>query len=180
MVLCLVICMRQFLRHCLQSIDHALLLTQRLVRPLHPYQAVCVAIGLTALLVLLFLPHPKFAGPGRQVLLTYHAPLFFVFVLYILDRLRCWAPPYSMHAIESLVCTLALLRTLIAVPFISGHALLATFLLATPRAGLVRWSALSVLGLTLYYKVVLLHDPTTLVGGVILGLLFSGVYWFMQ
>jgi hypothetical protein len=137
----------------------------------HPATVLTVAAAATLLFVLLFSHDPRFAGPGRLILLYYHAPIGFVFTVYAFDRLaRRAAIAWRQRLVEVPVITLALSRTVAPLPFFSGHALFLSYVMATPGSRLVRGIAGLVFGEVIVVKTFLLHDAT-LIGGMVIGLL---------
>ena len=134
-----------------------------------------IAAGATALFVLLFIDKPPFAGPGRFFLLYYHAPIGFVFMVYVFDRLeRRWAIAWRQWLLEVLVVGLALSRTLAPLPFFSGHALFLSYSIAAPGSRLASWLAALVFVDVVAIKVFLLHDATV-IGGTVIGLIAATI-----
>jgi len=134
-----------------------------------------LAAAATAAFVLLLINNPRFAGPGRVILLYYHAPIGFAFTVYALDRLERWKLiARRQWLVEAPVVALALSRTVAPLPFFSGHALFLSYVMAVPARALARWVAALVLVDVIYFKVFLLHDAT-LIGGVIIGLIAAAL-----
>lgn len=143
------------------------------IRPVwfRPTVVLALAAAGTFIFVLLLFNNPRFAGPGRLILLYYHAPIGFAFMVYVLDRLeRRAAIAGRQWLVEALVVALALSRTVAPLPFFSGHALFLTYVIAVPGRALARWAAALVLADVIVFKVFLLHDAT-LIGGTLIGLI---------
>ena len=133
------------------------------------------AVAATATFVLLLVNNPRFAGPGRDILLYYHAPIGFAFTLYALDRWERWATiARRQWLVEAPVVALALSRTVAPLPFFSGHALFLSYVIAVPGRALARGAAALVMVDVVIFKVFLLHDPT-LIGGIIIGLIAAAI-----
>jgi hypothetical protein len=136
-----------------------------------PATVVVVSFAATCAFVVLMLVLPRFAGEGRFYLFFYHAPIAFAFMAYLFDRAGRWGViRLRQWLVEILVIGLALSRTLMPVPFISGHALFLTYVLLTTPRRLAWWIAALVLLDVSYIKIVILHDAT-LIGGAIVGIL---------
>jgi len=137
----------------------------------HPATVLAIAAGATALFVLLFITRPQFAGPGRFILLYYHAPIGFVFTVYVFDRFERWAViAWRQWLLEVPVVGLALSRTVAPLPFFSGHALFLSYIIAVPGSRLARGLAALVFVDVVAIKVFLLHDATV-IGGTVIGLI---------
>jgi hypothetical protein len=137
----------------------------------HPAVVLSTAAVATLLFVLLFSRDPRFAGPGRLILLYYHAPIGFAFTVYAFDRLARWAAiAWRQWLVEVPLIALALSRTVAPLPFFSGHALFLSYVVATPGFRLARGIAALVLVEVIVVKTFLLHDAT-LIGGTVIGLL---------
>jgi len=121
---------------------------------------------------------PRFAGEGQFYLFFYHTPIAFAFVAYLFDRAERWnSIRQRQWLVEPIVIGLALARTVLPVPFISGHALFLTYVLLTSPRRLAWWIAALVLADVSYIKIVILHDAT-LIGGIVAGLLAAlAVKW---
>jgi hypothetical protein len=145
-----------------QPLSHALF---------HPFVVIVVSGLATLIFVMTMLLLPRFAGEGRFYLLYYHAPIAFAFVTYLFDRAKqARAIQPRRWAIELSVVGLALSRTLMPVPFISGHALFLTYFILTASSRFARWVAVLVMLDVIYVKLVFVQD-LTLLGGVVVGLL---------
>lgn len=127
--------------------------------------ATCVFVALMLLL-------PRYADAReRFYLFIYNAPIAFVFVAYLFDRVeRRLAIRRRQWLIEPCVIGLALTRALVPVPLISGHALFLTYVVLTTPRRLAWRLAMLVLVEVAYIKIVFLHDAT-LVGGALIGTL---------
>ena len=136
-----------------------------------------LATAATVAFVLLLFNSPRFAGPGRLILLYYHAPIGFAFVVYALDRLeRRAAIAGRQWLVEAPVVALALSRTVAPLPFLSGHALFLTYVIAAPGRALARWAGALLFVDVIVFKVFLLHDAT-LIGGALIGLIAAVIVW---
>jgi hypothetical protein len=137
----------------------------------HPLIVIAVSVASTLIFILLMSPLPRFAGEGRFYLTYYHAPIGFAFVTYLFDRVERWDKIRRRQWIVELpVLGLALARALMPIPFISGHALFSTYAVLTVESRIARWAAALVVVGVAYIKVLILQD-TTLVGGMIVGML---------
>ena len=140
----------------------------------HPLTILTCALLATVVFVKLMLPLRRFAGPGRFYLWAYHAPIGFAFVTYLFDRIERWSQlQWRQWLVELPVLALALTRTLLPVPYISGHALFLNYVLLTTPPGLAWWIAALVFIDVAYIKLVRLRDAT-LIGGIGVGL-FAGL-----
>jgi hypothetical protein len=145
-----------------QPLSHALF---------HPLLVIAISGIVTLIFVITMLLLPRFAGEGRFYLFYYHAPIAFAFVTYLFDRAKQWrAIQPRRWAIEASVVGLALSRTLVLVPFISGHALFLTYFILTASSRFARWVAALVMLDVIYVKLVFVQD-LTLLGGAAVGLL---------
>jgi len=153
-----------------QPLSHALF---------HPFIVIAISGIATLIFVIAMLLLPRFAGEGRFYLLYYHAPIAFAFVIYLFDRARQrHAIRPRRWAIEASVVGLALSRTLMPVPFISGHALFLTYFILTASSQIARWVAVLVMLDVIYVKLVFVQD-LTLLGGVAVGLLAALFSFFV-
>ncbi len=145
-----------------QPLSHALF---------HPVAVIAISGAATLIFIIAMLLLPRFAGEGRFYLLYYHAPIAFAFVTYLFDRAKQWRTIRpGRWAIEASVVGLALSRTLVLVPFISGHALFLTYFILTAFSQYARWVAVLAMLDVIYIKLVYVQD-LTLLGGVAVGLL---------
>ena len=88
----------------------------------HPFVVVAISGIATLIFVIAMLLFPRFAGGGRFYLFYYHAPIAFAFVTYLFDRAEQWRKiRLRQWPIELSVLGLAISRTLMPIPFISGH-----------------------------------------------------------
>ncbi len=139
--------------------------------PFHPFVVTTVSGLATLIFVITMLLLPRFAGEGRFYLFYYHAPIAFVFVTYLFDRAKqARAIRPGRWAIEASVVGLAMSRTFVLVPFISGHALFLAYFILTAFSRLARWVAVLVMLDVIYVKLVFVQD-LTLLGGVAVGML---------
>ncbi len=137
----------------------------------HPFVVIVISGGATLIFVIAMLLLPRFAGEGRFYLFYYHAPIAFAFVTYLFDRAKQWRSIRpGRWAIEASVVGLALSRTLMLVPLISGHALFLTYFILTASSRFARWAAVLVMLDVIYVKLVFVRD-LTLFGGIAVGLL---------
>ncbi len=137
----------------------------------HPIVVTAISGAATLIFIIAMLLLPRFAGEGRFYLFYYHAPIAFAFVTYLFDRAGQWRVIRpGRWVIELSVVGLALSRTLVLVPFISGHALFLTYFILTASYRFARWVAVLVMLDVIYVKLVFVQD-LTLFGGVAIGLL---------
>ncbi|KPK88370.1 MAG: hypothetical protein AMJ88_19110 [Anaerolineae bacterium SM23_ 63] len=143
-----------------------------LLQPLVAPATSLLATLLFALLILL-----RYDGERRNYLLYYFAPLVVPFVAYIFDRLKNWDTLHNaQRLIDIFVLVVALMRMFIAVPFISGHALLLTFIALSTQGLLARVTAAFVLLEVFYIKIFLWND-FTFFGGALIGILAAFFFW---
>jgi hypothetical protein len=130
---------------------------------------VALAAGLAfSLFVVLF-----FTGEARHFLLYYYAPVGIPFVAFLFDRAQRRRDRDSAQwMVDSLVVCAALVRAVVMVPFISGHALFLTYAILTSRSWLARLLAIAVLVQVSYLKLFAWHD-STLWGGILLACIAS-------
>jgi hypothetical protein len=104
--------------------------------------------------------------------LIYNVPIGIAFTAFILDR--------AVHAkqrgrrqwlIDGIAVGLSLLRALVAVPFLSGHALFTTYSLLSSKLGVARLLALFVLVEVAYLKIT--WGDLGLVGAILLASLLN-------
>ena len=135
-----------------------------LFRPL-----VVLAIALVAALLFAIAVASLFQGEPRRYLLFYFVPVAVPFVACVFDRAERRGALHTRHwAIDVPVLGLALTRIVVAVPFVSGHALFLTYALLTTRAWVARGTAFLVLLQVAYLKIAVWHDAG-LFGGIALG-----------
>ena len=137
----------------------------------HPVIVIAISGIATLTFVIAMLLLPRFAGEGCFYLFYYHAPIAFAFVTYLFDRAKQWRIIRARRwAIEASIVGLALSRTLMPVPFISGHALFLTYFILTAFSQIARWVAVLAMLDVIYVKLVYVRD-LTLLGGIAVGLL---------
>ncbi len=137
-----------------------------------------LAISLAAALAFAGLILLLFTGGARTFLLYYFVPIAVPFVAYLFDRAKDWDElSRAQVKIDAPVVILAILRSGMPIPLISGHALFLSYVLLTTRSGLARITALLVLVEVVYIKIFLWQD-ITLVGGLVLGL--GAAIWFKR
>jgi hypothetical protein len=134
--------------------------------PLTVVGASLLAAWLFALLVT-----ARFEGEFRAFLLLYFLPVGVPFVAFLFDRAQHWNEVGIVRwGIDLSVVGLSLARSLVMIPFISGHALFLTYALLTARSWVTRILAWIVMCQVIYLKLFLWHDMT-LWGGMALGCL---------
>ncbi len=110
-------------------------------------------------------------GDRRDFLLYYFVPIAVPFGAFLFDRFsnrnrltrrQLW--------VDAPLLVLALLRSGLPIPLISGHALFLSYALLTTRTWVARVAALLVLIEVAYIKIFIWRD-VTLVGGLVLGTL---------
>jgi hypothetical protein len=133
----------------------------------HPITVLLVSC-IMALIYSLAIIH-LYQGEIRSFLLMYFMPIVIPFIAFLFERVekrktlagRSWI-------MDGLVIGLSLLRTIIPIPLISGHALFLSYSLLTTKSWITGITAVFVLIEVAYIKVFILHD-VTLAGGMILG-----------
>lgn len=130
------------------------------------------AAGLFSLLIILLV-----RGERRNYFLYYFVPIAIPFVAYGFDRLeRRHELRTSQWIIDLLVVTLALGRTVLPIPLISGHALFLTYGLLSTRSPVARITAAAIMLEVCYLKLIMWHD-LTLVGGVLVACIAFANFW---
>lgn len=131
-----------------------------------------VAAVIFGLFVTLF-----FDGELRRFLLYYFTPIGIPFIAFLFDR----AEQYVMVSntawtVDLIAVPLALMRAFIYIPLISGHALFLAYCPLTSRSKTARITAILVLVQVAYLKIFVMHDATTLLGGLVVGCLAAVAY----
>ena len=141
----------------------------------HPLTVLIIAL-IAAFVFALFISL-LFDGELRWFLLYYFTPIGIPFVAFLFDRVeRNALASKAGWVIDAVVVGLALVRSVILIPIISGHALFLTYALLTSQSKVARITALLVLLEVAYLKIFVWRDPT-LIGGVIVGYLTALLYW---
>jgi hypothetical protein len=136
---------------------------------LHPFVAPVSSLLATLLFVILIIL--RYDGERRHYLLYYFAPLVIPFVAYLFDRLKNWDTiRNAQRLIDIFVLVVSLLRLFIAIPFISGHALLLTYIVLSTQSLFSRVTAALVLLEVFYIKIFIWND-ITFFGGALTGIL---------
>lgn len=144
----------------------------------HP--VVAPATSLLASLLFVLLVILRFEGERRNWYLYYIAPLVVPFVAYVFDRMKNWSTLHSaQRLIDILVLVISLMRMFIAVPFISGHALLMTYIALSTQSLLARLTAALVL-LEVFYIKILLWNDFTFFGGTLLAILAAILFRWIK
>lgn len=136
----------------------------------HPLLVITVALAATAAFGVLVAV--IFKGERRDAILMYSVPIGIPFVAFVFDRLERWNE--IKWAIDVPVVILAFLRSLIAIPLISGHALFLTYALLTTRTWLARLTAAIIMIQVVYLKAFVWRDET-LIGGIIMGVMVAWI-----
>ncbi|MHC1784204.1 MAG: hypothetical protein AB9891_15870 [Anaerolineaceae bacterium] len=125
-------------------------------------------------------------GDELSYYLTYIVPIGFPFVGFLFDRLDRFflqrpsrLANFIPYLIDLIVVVVAILRMVVEVPFISGHALLLTYALFTVKSWWVRIPAAVVLLEVIYLKAFVWHD-ITLYGGIVVGLAAAGLVKYLH
>ncbi len=148
------------------------LVTERILA--HPL--VSILAGLLGVGVFTVWISRRLEGERRADILIYDAPIGFVFVTFVLDRLQLGRALLAWRSVvDALAVALALSRAFYEVPFISGHALFLSYALFTCRGWVARLAAGLVLLQVLYLKVVAWGDPTVY-GGMLVGVALALVW----
>jgi hypothetical protein len=144
----------------------------------HPF--VAPATSLLATLLFAFLVILRFDAEKQHYLLYYFAPLVIPFVAYIFDRLKNWDTIHNaQRLIDIFVLVVSLMRMFIAVPFISGHALLLTYIALSTQGLLARVTAALILLEVFYIKIFLWND-FTFFGGAFIGILAAILFRWIK
>ncbi len=140
-------------------------------RLFHPLTVLATSLASAAVFALLIAWRSE--GELRLYLLSYFVPVAVPFVAFLFDRAARW--PGVRWPLDLPVVGLALLRMVVPVPLISGHALFLTYAALTARLGVARMAAVAVLLEVAYLKIFAWEDPT-LLGGTLLGALAAYAY----
>ena len=141
----------------------------------HPLTVLIIAL-IAAFVFALFISL-LFDGELRWFLLYYFTPIGIPFVAFLFDRVERNAfASKTAWKIDAIILGLSLIRSMILIPIISGHALFLTYAILTSQSKLVRIAAILVLLEVAYLKIFMWSDPT-LIGGVIVGYLTALLYW---
>ena len=144
----------------------------------HPL--VAPATSLLATLLFAILISLRYDGEERHYLLYYFAPLVIPFVAYVFDRLKNWDTLHNAQRLmDILVLIVSLMRMFIAVPLISGHALLLTYIALSTQGWLSRVTAALVLLEVFYIKIFLCNDMTFF-GGTLIGILAALLFRWIK
>ncbi len=109
-------------------------------------------------------------GDQRDFLLYYFVPIAVPFVAFLFDRLA--NRNHLLHCqmwLDAPLLVLAMLRSGIPIPLISGHALFLSYALLTTRTWVARVTAVLVLIEVVYIKIFIWQDGT-LLGGLTVGI----------
>lgn len=118
----------------------------------------------------------RFDGETRWFLLFYFVPIGIPFVTFLFDRLERHATIYPVaRGIDLFVMILSLIRSVVHVPFLSGHALFLSYSMLTVRSKTARITAAIIMLEVAYFKIFVWKDAT-LLGGIALGCLAALVY----
>lgn len=129
-----------------------------------------ITIALAATAVFGVLVALIFRGERRDAILMYSVPIGIPFVAFLFDRLERWHE--IKWAIDVPVIILAVLRSLVPVPLISGHALFLSYALLTTHTWLARLTAALIMVQVIYLKAFVWKDET-LIGGLIVGVIVA-------
>jgi hypothetical protein len=136
----------------------------------HPATVLIVALASAAIFAIV--SYTSFEGDLRDLLVYYFAPIGVPFIAFLFDRAEHW--PRVPWLMDIPLVILSFARAVFPIPFISGHALFLSYALLTTRTRVARWTALVVLIQVAYMKIFLWHD-STIVGGIVLGILAAWV-----
>jgi hypothetical protein len=125
----------------------------------HPLTVLIIA--LIAALIFAFFINLLFDGELRWFLLYYFTPIGIPFVAFLFDRVERNAfASKAARGIDAVILGLSLVRSVILIPIISGHALFLTYSLLTSQSKLARITAILVLLEVAYLKTFIRSDPT--------------------
>jgi len=152
----------------------------RLDKILQPWLGFAIGCVLTAAFTLFCFA--VFKGQELNHYLSYFVPIVLPFICFIFERLyryvqktpRGWG--ILAIALDIIVLAASLIRSVYALPFISGHALFLTFALLTVRSWWVRIPVVAVLIEVIYLKAFVWHD-STLYGGALMGCIAGAIWW---
>ena len=140
----------------------------------HPLTVLGTAL-ISALIFALFINF-FFEGEQRWFLLYYFTPIGIPFVAFLFDRVeRNALASKAGWVIDAVVVGLALVRSVILIPIISGHALFLTYAILTSKSKIARITALLVLLEVAYIKIFMWSDAT-IIGGVLVGCVAALLY----
>jgi len=118
----------------------------------------------------------RFEGETRWYLLNYFTPIGIPFVTFLFDRAERYSKiSLLLWGIDLSIVTLSLVRAVVLLPFISGHALFLSYSMLTMRSTLAKITALVVLVQVAYLKIFVWQDAT-LLGGIVIGCLAALLY----
>ena len=134
-------------------------------RPLFALGIALMAAALFAAAVLTF-TH----GDLRMHLLTYDVPIGVPFVAFLFDRAeRRRDLRRAQWLVDAPTVALALTRSVVPVPLISGHALFLTYAFLTSRSWAVRLTAMIVMLDVAFFKLFVWNSANNFLGGIALG-----------
>ena len=140
----------------------------------HPLTVLIIAL-IAALIFALFV-NLFFKGEQRWFYLYYFTPIGIPFVAFLFERAeRNALASKAAWGIDAVIVGLSLLRSVILIPVISGHALFLTYSLLTSRSKIARITALLVLLEVAYIKIFMWSDAT-IIGGVLVGCVAALLY----
>jgi hypothetical protein len=135
----------------------------------HPFVAPATSLLATLLFAILIVI--RYDGETRHYFLYYFVPLTVPFIAYIFDRLKNWNTTHNAQRLMDIfILVVSLMRMFIAVPFISGHAILLTYMLFSTQGLWARVTAALILLEVFYIKIFLWND-FTFFGGALVGIL---------
>jgi hypothetical protein len=142
-----------------------------LFHPLTVLGTALIATLIFALFINLF-----FKGGPRWFYLYYFAPIGIPFVAFLFERAEHKAlASKAGWGIDALIVGLALVRSVILIPIISGHALFLTYAILTSQSKITRITAILVLLEVAYLKIFMWSDAT-IIGGVVVGSIAAILY----
>ncbi len=140
----------------------------------HPVSVLATSL-LTALIFAGFIIW-RYEGETRWFLLYYFVPIGIPFVTFLFDRLERHETIHPVaRGIDLIVMILSLTRSVIHIPFFSGHALFLSYAMLTMRSTTARITAAIVMLEVAYLKIFVWQDAT-LLGGIAIGCLAALVY----
>lgn len=117
-----------------------------------------------------------FTGKLRWFSLYYFTPVGIPFVAFLFDRAEHYTlTSNAAWAIDIVVLIPSLLRAVVLLPLVSGHALFLVYCLLTSRSKVARITAFLIFIQVVYLKIFVTHN-TALFGGAIAGCLAALVY----
>lgn len=122
----------------------------------------------------------NFNGAGLSILLVYHAPIVFAFLLFVISEYQdFWKEHGFRHIISLVVIACSLARVIKEIPLYSGHAFFITYMVLMVKSKMARIVAIIVLLDVIWLKCFVWHDESVW-GGILFGLIAWIIYLLLQ